>query len=162
MRCSPQQFPGNYRALTSKPASWGAQSSCCCPQTRLPLRGLSVLETARCHLRWFNFIFDCVVRAWRGHGVVLLLAYILMRAGESACVLVRFLIWNTCQQQLDWFLSQDLQKSHHIAAEGVFWQSFSWRGPSPPAIINPDLKFTKIWGLPPVLSKWCVTLRRSG
>lgn len=57
MRCSPQQFPGNYRALTSKPASRGAQSSCCCPQTRLPLRGLGVLETARCHLRWVQLYF---------------------------------------------------------------------------------------------------------
>lgn len=60
IRCSLQQFPGNYRALTSKPASWEAQSRCCCPQIVFPLWGpiywwCCCVCLAVC-LRWSNFI----------------------------------------------------------------------------------------------------------
>lgn len=48
MSCTLQQFPGNYRALTSKPASWGAQSRCCCPQILFPLWGVGILVTLLC------------------------------------------------------------------------------------------------------------------
>lgn len=163
MRCSLQQFPGNYRALTSKPASWGAQSSCCCPQTRLPLRGLGVLETVRCHLRWVQLYFWlCDLSVTRP------------RCGAPASVCLDASWWicvRPCRiPNLKHMpatagrvpLTRPSKVSPHCQLK-VCFDKLSHGGPlRPPAISNPDLKFTKIWDLPPVLSKQCITLRRSG
>ena len=56
MSCSLQQFPGNYRVLTSIPAGRAARSRCCCPQLTTGLLAGGYF----CVVAWFEIFRDCV------------------------------------------------------------------------------------------------------
>lgn len=115
MRCSLQQFPGNYRALNFQTSQLRSSEQMLLSLDTIPAVGVCMLVTTLCgcmaELVKLYLVCWCAIWEQRGKGIVRLIymckmhacdicvctyAHVSLWVGESACVFVKFLIWNTC------------------------------------------------------------------